>query len=334
MDAELGFLTSSARIHVPNAEELKVRLGELAWLTKLAPEERQRVQREAAAWDLLIADIQRRHQPAAAQQSPDWGTIIDLCRKALRLRPYSIQVREVLQNAELRRQQKTWADARVAEQQKQTAALLAWQRQQQALLRAADEASLRKEQRAADDLERRRAQRETAAASLAARASWHLSRIVSGLPSNFMKVPRICIPTMPPSENWPGPASKPRKGRRRTPPRRQRLMRRPCASSAKPSWRACATQLDDERRQRANEELAARRAAEERDRRQYQRLLDQAQQFAAKQQYDRAVTAAQAAKQIRPTPEAERLTTELLVELRAPMPRSAGQPRKPSWSVN
>jgi len=37
--SELGYLTSSARVHVRGVPELKLRLGELAWLTKLAPEQ-------------------------------------------------------------------------------------------------------------------------------------------------------------------------------------------------------------------------------------------------------------------------------------------------------
>src|SRR5262249_22711029 len=57
VEADYGFLASSARIHVRSITdlklrlaELKLRLAELGWLTKLGPEERRRIESDNAQW--------------------------------------------------------------------------------------------------------------------------------------------------------------------------------------------------------------------------------------------------------------------------------------------
>src|SRR5205814_10288438 len=78
VDAEYGFLASGARVHVRNPRELKPRLAEIAWLTKLAPDERLRVERDATVWDQMLIEIRR-----LDRDSQQARACADACRRAL-----------------------------------------------------------------------------------------------------------------------------------------------------------------------------------------------------------------------------------------------------------
>ena len=54
LDAEFGYLHSSASMHARNPMELRLRLGELAQLTMIDPAERARMLAEADRFDALV----------------------------------------------------------------------------------------------------------------------------------------------------------------------------------------------------------------------------------------------------------------------------------------
>src|SRR5262249_24888087 len=94
VDAQFGFLASTARIHVHNPGELKMRLGELASLTQMSPAERLKYERDNAVWELLLADIRQRHA------NHEFVACRNLCQRALKLRANNTEVLAILQQIE------------------------------------------------------------------------------------------------------------------------------------------------------------------------------------------------------------------------------------------
>ncbi|HLW67704.1 MAG TPA: hypothetical protein VKS79_20475, partial [Gemmataceae bacterium] len=78
---------------------------------------------------------------------------------------------------------------------------------------------------------------------------------------------------------------------------------------------AARKRLEDERRAHQAEELAQHQLQDERERKEYDRLMDLAQQWAARQQLDQALLSAQQAQHIRLTPEVHKLLNQLLAEI-------------------
>jgi hypothetical protein len=93
IDAEFGYLHSSARIHVHNRPELRLRLGELAWLTTCDPVERTRYLAGADQFNTLIVQG-RRHFDRR-----EFGLAVGVFENALRLRPGHVEVMVHLTNA-------------------------------------------------------------------------------------------------------------------------------------------------------------------------------------------------------------------------------------------
>ncbi|HLW65574.1 MAG TPA: hypothetical protein VKS79_09670, partial [Gemmataceae bacterium] len=164
VDAQYGFLASSARIHVRTPAELRLRLGELAMLTRLSPAERLKYERDNAVWDLLLADIQQR------RDRREFAGCRNLCLKALRLRPGNVEVLTILQGLEREERRDLLRNERDVFKQHQQLEFPRIQQRQLDLVRAADFAGRDAERLAGerDDAARRRlgAQREQAVANL------------------------------------------------------------------------------------------------------------------------------------------------------------------------
>src|SRR5262249_44643077 len=111
VEADYGFLASSARIHVRSITdlklrlaELKLRLAELGWLTKLGPEERRRIESDNAQWAFLLSDIR------AAERQRHYELVINLCDPGLQARHGNTELlvirREALRNLHFEQFQK------------------------------------------------------------------------------------------------------------------------------------------------------------------------------------------------------------------------------------
>src|SRR5207249_673055 len=142
------------------------RLAELGWLTKLTPEQRQRIENDNAQWALLMSDI----RAAQRQSQPRYGLIIGLCDRGLQLRPGNTELlvmrREAVQNQRLGEFQK----AREDELKRLGALRMTAANRQAELATQAHEAARAGAEVAAADRERREAQRRAAAKEIVQRA--------------------------------------------------------------------------------------------------------------------------------------------------------------------
>lgn len=314
VDAEFGYLASSARVHVQSVQELKLRLSELAWLTKLDPAERLRIEQDNLAWEKMLIEIRLHRQNARYQLG------IELARRALKIRPNHVEVLVILRQMEDQHRLALAAESRQTELVRRRAALRDWQERQAALARAAELARLQAEQQAAAraeaDQRRLAAQREQAFLSitLQARTAIQRQQFQNGIllfesalalrPNDEPTLRELALARSRAEETARANAMAAAAARERA--LREQRERELAVVAAK---------LEAERRARMEAELGQRRNQEERDRREYERLMDLAQQLSAKQKYDQAVHAAQAAKKIRATAEADRLLSQLLIEL-------------------
>lgn len=99
IDAEYGFLQGHGFVHVHSLRELKLRLAELAHLTRLSPAERAALLADAQRFDLLLVkghDCMKRN---------DFAVAITIWEDALKLRPGNVQVLLYLNQARTRAQQ-------------------------------------------------------------------------------------------------------------------------------------------------------------------------------------------------------------------------------------
>jgi tetratricopeptide (TPR) repeat protein len=307
VDADYGYLASSARVHVRTAAEMKLRLAELAWLTKMTPEQRRRTEGDNAQWALLMSDIR------AAERQRRYGMIISLCDRGLQLRPGNAELlvirREALQSQQIEEFQKARRDERSRLQDMVTAAA----NRQIDLAKEAHEAALAP---AEFDGQRRESQRRAAAeeiirqARLMAQAKRYpvavqLFESAAALRPGDDTVYRDLATARARAEESDRVAAAEAQARREADLRRKR----------EEELAATRVALVAERKRRETEEQPRRKSLEDRDLQEAKRLMDQAQQLSAKQQYEQAVALAEKAKQLRPTPEAERLVSQLLIEL-------------------
>lgn len=312
VDAEYGFLVSSARIHVRWAVELKSRLSELAWLTKMTPVERRRVEKENPQWLLLMNDIRQR------RERNQYFDCMKLCEKALVLRPGNVEVSLILRETSERYRREKF------EERPQNADLINSQanavRRQLALAREAEQARLQAEAlgQARSETERRRIQRqrEAAAERLAVQARLLVQAKQYAKAVNVFESAAALRPNHDVTIREMALArAKVEETRRANLAEAQTAREAAQRRQREQELARVRAQLEVERKQRKEAEQARLRSQEERDRRESDRLIALAQQLSAKQEFDQAVAAAQTAKRLRPTPEAERLVSQLLIDL-------------------
>ncbi|HEY1376273.1 MAG TPA: hypothetical protein VGF55_05740 [Gemmataceae bacterium] len=308
LDTETGCRLGTAEGIARDRNELKCRLGELARWLLLDPAERARREAEATQAQALLIQAE-----TAARQS-NFSLAIELTKKAGHKTP-GIRV-EVLLNQFDRQAQVAALEAqrRAAWEQQQAIAAAAIRRQQE-LAAAAEAARAAAAQQAAAVAEaERRRERELAYVQLVAQAraardaqnftvAVQLYDSALGIDRRDEAARELALVRERVEEEARTRAAQ-EAAAREAAVRRQRE-----AELAR-----VQAQLDAERRQRATEEQARRQAQEQADAREYARLLDEAQRFQAKGEYDPAVRSLQAAKRLRPTDEADRLLTTALVE--------------------
>lgn len=310
VDAEYGFLASGARIHVRNPLELKHRLGELAMLTRMTPEERRRFDNDNAQWILLINEIRmQRERPNKLNDC------YKLCQKALRLRPNNVEVLMIMHKVEQEIRGAKFIAVRAALQRPQKSDITA--DSLLTFMRSVDLARAQAEDQARSaDRQRLVAQREAAALRLIAqaeamsRAKRYASAVslyesASGLRPNDEAILReLALARARAAETARAELAEAQAAR-------EAQLRR----EREKELATVRTQLEIERQRRSDADAARRKLLDDRDRAEYDRLMDLAQQLSAKQQYDQAAAAAQKARQLRDTPEAQRLASQLLIDL-------------------
>lgn len=314
LDAQFGYLASSARIHVRTPQELKLRLPELAWLTKLDPAERLRMEQDNLSWNKMLVEIR------LYRERREYRLGIDIARRALKQRPNQVEVLVLLQQMEQQHRLAELATVRMNEQAQRQVAMRDWHSRQLALTRATEAARWQAEQqsllRADADRRRWQAQREQAflTVTVQARAAVQKQQFQNGV--LFFESALALRPNDEPTLRELALArARAEEAARANALAAAAVRERTLREQRERELAAVAVQLANERRVRAEAEAAQRRLRTERDQREYQRLLEQAQQLSAQQRYSQAVAAAQAAKKINATAEAERLLSQLLIEL-------------------
>jgi tetratricopeptide (TPR) repeat protein len=94
VDAEYGFVVGAARTHGANRPNLKMRLPELARVTQMPPQERMRFEQQNASWEVTLIRLRELFE----QNS--WGPCSGACREALRSRSWSVEARVLMQQSE------------------------------------------------------------------------------------------------------------------------------------------------------------------------------------------------------------------------------------------
>lgn len=308
LDTEAGLELNRGGILARDQAELKCRLGELSRWLLLPPEERLRREAEAAQTAALLAEAE-----AAAKQS-NFSLAIELTKRAGHKTP-GIRVEVLLSQYDRQAQVAALEVQRRAQWEREQAISAAAVRRQQELAAAAEAARAVAAREAAAVAEAERVRRrELAHAQLLAQAraardaqnftvAVQLYDSALGVDRRDDVARELAVVRARADEQARTRAAE-EAAAREAAVRQQRE-----AELAR-----VQAQLESERRQRAAEEAARRQAQEQADGREYARLLDEAQRFQAKGQYDPAVRALQAAKRLRPTDEAERLLTAALVE--------------------
>jgi tetratricopeptide (TPR) repeat protein len=314
VDAQYGFLASSASIHVRTPAELRMRLGELARLTLLTPAERLKYERDNAVWDLLFADIRQRNN------MHDFAGCRNLCLKALRLRPGNIEILAFLEQMEREERREKFRAEHDAFRLRHQNDFLRSQQRQLDILRATDVARLNADRLAAhqDDAERRRLRlaREQAVANLLRQARALYQQQVY---LNAIALFEAAVSLQPNDDaillELAMARARSEEIARLRAADQLAVKERPLRERRERELETARQRLEQERQQHANEEAARRKFQEDHDRKEFDRLMDLAQRLAGQQKLDQALLTAQQAKQLRSTPDVEKLLNQLLSEL-------------------
>jgi tetratricopeptide (TPR) repeat protein len=314
VDAQFGFLANSAQVHVHNPVELRLRLGELAHLTKMSPAERLKYERDNAIWEALLADIRQR------QAGRDFVACRNLCQRALRLRANNVEVLAILQQVERDQRVAALRAEDEALRNRNKVRLNQFQQRQVELARATELARVEAERLAGErgdaDRVRLREQRRQAALNLItqARALVQQQRFQNSIalfesavalqPNDDALLRELALARAKAEETARANAAE-------AVAAKERALR----EQREKELATVRQRLDKEREQQATLELARRKLMEDRDRKEFDRLVDLAQQLAAKQKFDQAVSVAAEAKQLRNTPEIDRLLSQLQMDL-------------------
>src|SRR5262249_39957310 len=86
LDAEYGYQVSSAAIHIPTLYDLKFRLGELARLVLMSPEERLRYQRATQECQTILVEARR------SSDKGDFSVAVEFYGKALKQCPFNFEI--------------------------------------------------------------------------------------------------------------------------------------------------------------------------------------------------------------------------------------------------
>ncbi len=315
VDTEYGFLRGSGRVHVRDPFELKLRLGELAQLTLMSPAERLRYERQTQPLQGLVV------QANQCADRGDFTVAVTLFKKALRLRPGSVEIQFRLQNSYRAAELAALEDARRGQAERLQAEALECQRRQLELARRAEEARIRAAQQAAAwDAEQRlredeRRQRECATAhtqlvvqarAAVGRGDFQVSiRLFEGAVRLRQDddVYRELARARAEAERLARERNGAEQARREAELRR--LQEAEVARTRE--------QLEKQRRQQLAEELARRKRQEETDRVAYQQLCDEGQRLLNREQYDAAIGVLQSARRLRKTDAVEALLNQALV---------------------
>ncbi|MBI1913578.1 MAG: hypothetical protein HYS12_02305, partial [Planctomycetes bacterium] len=311
VDAEYGFVTGAAALHVGSIAELKLRLPELARLTLLPPEVVVREVEVSRKTQTLLVEAQ------ANFQKGNVSVALELSNQAQQLQPDNVEIHVSLQLFGKHRRRRELEETRRQELLRQQTIALEIQRQQAELARAAEEARLQAEREAAARAEADRLaeqqRREAAYAALVAQGQAAIQQ------NNFnisIQIFQSAVSLKQSEEGFRLLALAKAKAAAEAQARAATLVavrERELREQRQRELDAARERLEREQKRIAAAALVAQKAREERDRAAYQRLLDDAERFRTRNKFADAIATLQTARQVRNTDEVNRLLVQVQI---------------------
>jgi tetratricopeptide (TPR) repeat protein len=311
IDGEFGFEVGRAQMLVQNPQELKLRLAELARLTLLAPAERQRLEQERLA---LEAELVRAQQALERRQ---FSVAVQICTTLRGRYPMDVRIGVLAERADEMARLAALEAARAQELARQAALAAEAARREAELALLAETArsqvvininlNLNNDARR---LERER-QKQVAFDQLIVQARAASSRLDFGAACQFYESAIALRPDETAMRELAVARVKLQQGLQAAARVSQPaviVQQRRQAELA-----AARAALEREQREREQQLAALQAAAAQRDQAEYTRLLDEAQRLMARDQLDAAIASLQAAKRLRRTDEVERLLSDALM---------------------
>jgi tetratricopeptide (TPR) repeat protein len=311
IDAEFGYQQGTGLVHVHNPLELKLRLGELAGLTMMDPIQRARYLKEQERFDGLLVLAQKR------TDAREFALAVKVYEDALLIRPNHVEVLARLTTARQRAQELAWEEARAREYALRQARLAELRRRQWALAESAESIRIKVGNISIGVEERRviEQQRFTAQTTMAREAQLYLKignfelgirkleGAVAVAPANDALVRDLALARAQ-AERAALAREAQAKAQRDAALRAQQQIELARARKA----------LEDEQALRLVAQQAARKAAQERERVEYQASFDEGRRLMSTGNYEGAIAALSAAARVRRTTEVETLLNQALVE--------------------
>lgn len=311
VDGEYGWLYGRGRVHVRNPGELRLRLSELAYLTRLRPAEEAIYVRQNEAFQGLLVKARFNLGTGNFQIS------IGFYQEALRLRPGNVEVLVLLQHAEHARRQAELEAARRRDFLRAQAEAEAFRRRQLDLARAAEATRILAAQHAASlsEQQRRLLEEQRLRDQALAHTQLVTQARIAFKTQNFQLSIQLfdsALRVRPDDAIYRELALARAESERRAQLRaaedhalRETLLRK----QREAELALARKQLEEERLRRKNEETVQRKAQESL----YQQYFDEGQRLLNKEKYDPAIAAFQAARRVKKTEAVEVMLNQALV---------------------
>jgi tetratricopeptide (TPR) repeat protein len=310
IDAETGARHGGGDIHVQDHQELKLRMNELVQQTVAKPDEQAKLAQTGKENEKLLNDARKLYETGKYKEAAATS------REGLKRLPSSVAFQQLLQQSEQAAQKAALEEARVQEAAKWQAAMAAAQQKQQELAKQAEAARHKADEEAkSKNAAARRAQeqqklraygglitqaRQASQQGNHAQAVSLLQSAVALQPSDSVNR-ELAQEKAKEEETRKAQAAKEQAAKEAA----QRKQREEQIAKAKAN-------VDEERKRREAEDAARRKEMETRDHAQAARLIEQAKQQLAKQQYDAALVALGSARQLHHTDEVDKLLAQAI----------------------
>jgi tetratricopeptide (TPR) repeat protein len=301
IDAQTGARTGTGTIHVQDANEMKLRMHELARQVGAAPAEQARLAQQGKDNEKALNEARKLLKAGSFTQAAA------VAREALKTSPDDVALKTVQQEAEQKARQVAQAEALRREAEARKAEQAAAAARQKELARQAEAARQKAEAEAkAQGEAARRAQelqKQKAAEQLREQARKGLRE---GNPAQAVGALQSAL-ALRPGDDVARELALARAEQEKAVRNRAAEEQARKEAELKKQREAAQAKVEAERKQREAEEAARRKALEERDQAEYARRIEQARGLLARKQFDSAVAALQTARQMRATEEVDRL---------------------------
>jgi hypothetical protein len=308
VDAETGQRTGTAKMHVQDHNEMKLRMAELVQQLRGDPNQSATLVQNAQTNERQLNDLRRLLREGKA------GEAVQLGRTGLKTRPNDVALRTLVLQAEKQAQQKAAADQAQQNMAKRQAELLAAKKKQDALALAAELARLKAEEvtrnrtdagKLAEETKRDKAQTQLLAQADIALKKKDFNQAISLLQS--------AVALKPTDENRRqlAQAKALQEGAEKLRLAEDKKLRDAEKKKLEEAELAkVRAQLEEQKKAELAAEAKRRKEQEARDEAAQAKLLENAQDMMKQEKFDSAIQMLSAAKQLKASPEIEKLLKE------------------------